>query len=294
MTVYGRGYRPFTFEPTSPRARLWAVAELELRTLFRTRLGLMAFLICLGPSIANLGILLIFSGVWRVGASPERLRSWPRTNPEAIDFYLQPIIGDVFAFVIFLVLTSLVSCRAIAKDRESNALELYWTRGVGPRGYFFAKWLGSVLLLGSAFVVAPAVTWLLGVLMAPDWGTLERTIEFVPSVLLALTVFTAVISYLAVAFSAVAATANTATVFWFFLLLGTAAATRVLSLVFVDEWWFKALSPWDAAKRVAEWICGYVPRRDYNPAIAVLSLVVVVGVLTALALRRLRRAEAVG
>ena len=47
-------------------------------------------------------------------------------------------------------------------------------------------------------------------------------------------------------------------------------------------------------KRIVEWICGQVPRQDYAPSVAVISISVLVAVLTALVLRRMRREEAIG
>ncbi len=296
MTIYGRGYRRLEYAPTTAWRRLWPVAGGEYRTLLRRRLGVVAFLLCLVPSIVNLGIMLLQTGVWQLGPDREWLaelrQQFPRNDPEAIDFYLVPIVGEVFSFVIFVMLTSLVSCRAIAKDRESNALEIYWTRGIGPGGYFFAKWLGSFLLVATPFVAAPALIWVLGVLMAPDWGMLERTVAFVPRVLLALALFTAALSYVAVAFSAMAGTANFATLLWLFLILGTAAVGRVLARVLQGEWWLKAINPWDAAKRLAECVAGYTPREDYDPLAAAAALALVLLGVTAGVLRRMRATEA--
>jgi hypothetical protein len=294
MAIYGSGYRPLRYEPTAVVRRLWAVASQEYRTLFRRRLGVIAFVLCMTPSVANLGILLAYTGVWQLDLPAERLAQFPRLNPETLDFYLVPVIGEIFSFVVFLVLTSLVSCRAIAKDREANALEIYWTRGIEPLGYFLAKWAGSFLLVGTAFVGAPLVIWLLGVVLAPDWGFLERTLPFMPRAALALVLFTAVLTYVAVAFSAVAGTANAASILWFALLVGSSVLGRMLAHFFQGEWWFKAIDPWDAMKRVVEWICDQVPLYDYAPSVALASIALLVAVLTALVLKRMRRAEAIG
>lgn len=294
MTIYGRGYRPLQYQPTSRWARLWSVTQEELRTLFRRRLGVLAFLVCLGPTIGNFGILMVRSGIWRLGIDQARMPAVPRMDPESIDFYLTPIVGEPYSYVVFLVITTLVSCRAVAKDRETEALEIYWTRGISPLGYFSAKWFGSFLLLGSLFVAGPAVLWLTGTLIAPDWGMLQRTIAWLPRVLVALTCFTAVLTYLAVAFSGMARTANLASLLWFGLILGTLALGRVLAHVFSGEWWFKAIDPWDAMKRIAEWICGYQPLRDYSTGYAVAFVGATAALVTAVLWRRLRLAEAVG
>ncbi len=293
MAIYGTGYRALEYAPTPRWRRLWPIAGYELRALFRRRLGVVLFLLCMIPAVANLGILLAWAGVWQLGAG-DRLVGMARFDPTTLDFYITPTVGEVPSFVVFLILSTLVSCRAIAKDRETAALEIYWTRGVRPLGYFAAKWLGSFLLIGLAFVLAPAVTWGVGAILAPDGSFWQQTSAFMPRVLLALTLFTAVLTFVAVGFSAIADNANGASLLWFVVLLGTTAVVRVLSRVFQGEWALKAINPWDAMKRIAEWISGATPVNDYSPGYALASIVVLVGVTGVVASRRLTEHGGVG
>ena len=50
MAIYGAGYRPLDYRPTSAMRRLWPIACQEYKALFRRKLGVFAF-------IANFGIL---------------------------------------------------------------------------------------------------------------------------------------------------------------------------------------------------------------------------------------------
>ncbi len=290
MTIYGVGYRSLQFEPQPVRERLQPIVSLEFRTLFRTRFGVALFLFCLLPSIVNLVVLLMQMGVLQFGGGmtgmlPERLRA------DHVMFYVDSIVADSFAP--FLILSALVSSRAIAKDRAANALELYWTRGITPAGYMLAKFLGSFLLLCLMCVVAPVVLWVMGVLLAEDWTFLRNTIRFMPRVVAGLLAFTVLLGFLPVAFSALAGTANLASVMWCMLIVGTTGFARVLAELTEDAAWMPAVSLWDAAGTVARAIAG-MPQPDGSVGNALLALFVAGGVLTALMVRRLRLREAIG
>ena len=170
MAIYGVGYRALDYRPTGTWSRLWPIAWQEYRGLFRRRLGVTAFVICLAPGLFNLVAMLLQTGLLQLGVGQERIQRAaqlnPRLDPSQIEFFLTSALAEPPPFVVFLVLTSLVSCRAIAKDRQSGAFEIYWTRGVGPRGYFLAKWLGSFLLCATVFVAVPLVIWVLAILMS--------------------------------------------------------------------------------------------------------------------------------
>lgn len=297
MTIHGTGYRALSYRQVSGWVRLWPVARGEYRGLFRRWPGIVLFIACLMPGLFNLGVMFLQVGVMQVGAGEDqlaRLRGGnPRMDSGSIEFFLTPI-AEAPSFLAFVVLTALASGRAIAKDRESGALELYWTRCIEPAGYFAAKWFGSFLLVATMTVGLPLVTWLLAGLLAPDWSYFESTLRTVPRVLLALAVFTAILTSLAVMLSAVAGTAKLAAIAWFSLLIGTATLGRILASVFEGTWWLKAINPWDASKRVAEWLCAYTPRQDYPVGYALAGLCLFLGGFAILTVRRMRRVEAIG
>lgn len=293
MAIFERGYREASYEPTGTFARVWPIARHELAAMFRVRFGAIIFLICLAPSVGQLIFLLVRAGLWEVapqGRAGGAIPFGDRFDPSAPAFYLHPI--TTLSFVPFLVLTTLVSVRAIAKDRAAGALEIYWTRGISPWSYFAGKWYGSFLLLASAFVAAPFVLWVTAVLVAPDWGQLEATIGVIPRVLLGLTLVTAVLSLLAVSLSALASTPNFASLLWLALMVGTPFLCRVLWFAWREPWIY-ALNPWDGSKRLAQWVAGVTPFQDYPPELAVACLGSTAALLVLLAGRRLRVLEAV-
>jgi hypothetical protein len=178
-------------------------------------------------------------------------------DPGKARFYVDPVID--WSYVSFLVLTAIVSCRAISKDRMTNALEILWTRGVTPVGYFAGKWLGSFLLLAVPALGYPFVLWLLAVLMAPDWSFLHQTLAFLPGVLLGLCLFAACLSYLAVAISALTSSPNFASILWVFFIAGTMALGRALARIFRGDWFWESINPVDALRRVVQWLAGTPP-----------------------------------
>lgn len=290
MTIHGSGYRGSSYRPTSGVRRVWAVAREEARLLFRTRLGVVIYGICQLPLMIGVVILMLAMGVIEIGGgvTPSRiLRPGTLLDPASHAFFLDARLKTT-GFLTFVVLTCLVSCRAIAKDRAAGALEIYWTRGITPLGYFLGKWAGSFLLLASVFVVGPALQWGAGIWFAPDGSYLDRTLPFVPRALAGLTVLSALGSLMAVTFSALAGTPGLATVAWLVLLLGTEAVSRLLARLFGDVWHFKALAPWDALKRVVEWITGVQPLQDYPVETAAAGLGITLLVLGSGLVRRLR------
>lgn len=303
MTVYGLDYRPKPYEPTSATARLLPLAASEFRALFRSRWGIVLFVFCSFPTLGRLFMLLAWLGVLAFGGGPARhladnvaenapseLRDFVPTN---VGFYMEPVVGmEQGAFLVLLLLTAMSTARAIAKDRATNALELYWTRGISPFGYFGAKWSGSFALVGTLTIGGPLLLWLTGVLLADDWSFLRETVGFMPLVLLGLTVFTAVLTGLCILVSAIAGSANVATIVWCLLLGGSAAVAQVLRQVLRRDD-AAMLNVWEATATLARGCVGTV-RRDGNVGVA---SAVVFGLAFALLLaarRRLRISEAIG
>ena len=301
MTIYGVGYRSLEYEAEPRHKRWWPVLVHEFRTLFRGRWGVFLFIACALPTLASLGLLLLQMGVLRIGPADSGFafaqlieQAGPnfRGNARSVLFYVVPVYGE--GILPFLVLTCLVTSRSISKDRQTNALEIYWTRGIEPAEYFLAKWLGSALLLGLLFVLAPLVLWVFGVLIADEWSFLWDTVGFMPGALLSTTLFTLVLTYMAVAFSAMTKSPNLAAILWLFLISGTQMLGNMLRMIFNEEW-FMALSPWESMSRVVQWICGITPPpfQSYSPAVALAFVGLYLGVLTAIMFRRLRLQEAV-
>ncbi len=300
MTIHGVGYRSLEYQATPMWERLMPIASMEFRSMFQNRRGLIIFIICQVPAIAYLIMMMIILGIWKLFGEQAvmsgnegfvALSEESPQNPISPAFYVDQVM--LWSFPSFLVLTFLVSCRAVAKDRAANALEIYWTRGITPIGYFLAKWFGSFLLLGVGFVALPVCQWIIGVMMAPDATFFDSTYAFMPRVILTMTLFTAVMSGMAVGFSALSRSPNFSAILWVLLMFGSTALGNALSQIFRSQLWLRSLSPWDSAGRLVHWGAGVQDTRD-QPLWSACMVIGTVILLLVLALsRRLRVQEAV-
>jgi hypothetical protein len=246
--------------------------------------------------------LLIMFGVVSFGPPALRNRLSSRAtgemaslDPRRVEFYVDPVLQVMPGMVFVLLLSSLVVARAIARDRSTNALELYWTRGITPWSYLLAKWVGGHLLLSTLTVLAPLALWVTAVFLAEDWSLFADTWWPMLGALVALALITAVWTGLGILLSAAANSPNGAMVAWISLLVGSGALAVVLAVVLREPWLRSCLSVWEAGGVVVRSLAGLTQGRggvSVPGAYAMLgALLVVTGWR---ARRRLRLGEAIG
>lgn len=247
-------YRAESFSLVSGWRRWWPLAAQEFGMLFRSKWGVALFFLCLFPAVGRLVMMLILFGVVNIGPAA-RLRMQSRgsdglaqLDPGKVDFYLELVLSTMPGMVFVLLLSAFVVSRSVARDRLANAHELYWTRGIRPLGYFFAKWFGSAGLIGLITVAAPFLLWVVAVFLAEDWSLLSESAPTVLLGLLGLALMTGVWTALCVMISACSATPNGATVAWSMLLVGSSAVGFVLGRVLREPALQSSLSVWDAGK----------------------------------------------
>lgn len=289
------GYRTASWRPVPVAWRWWALARYEFGSLFRTKWGIALYFLCLLPALVQLVMVMIAFGVLqfvpvqargRMGRLPGNL------DPQRAEFYVDPVLQVMPGMVFVMLLAAVVVARAIAKDRTTNALELYWTRSISPRTYLLAKWFGTTLLVGTVTVVAPLVLWATATLLAEDWTMLTTTALPFVRALLGLAVATMAWTAIAIGISAGATSPNTAMVVWCMLLVGSSALGTVLAAVLRESWLLSSLSVWGAGGTVVRAIAGFGQMNASLPtALAVLGGLT--GALLVRALRRLRLTEAI-
>lgn len=289
-------YRVDSFRPVPAVRRWWPLAAREFMSLFRTRWGVAMFFLCSVPGIGRLVMLLIVFGVVRFGPLRARLpQRGPGTpaelDPFRVEFYIDPVLDVMPGMITALLLTSLVTARAIARDRMTNALELYWTRGISPRAYLFAKWLGSFMLVSLLTVAIPLVLWLSAVLLAEDWSLLTDTIAQFGLVLTGLVLVTGAWTGICILISALCASANTAMVLWSMLLVGSSALGAVMATLLRERWLASSISVWEAGGVIVRAVAG-VPQANVSVPSAALVLGGLFALLSVPVLRRLRIVEA--
>ncbi|MFN6193359.1 MAG: ABC transporter permease [Planctomycetota bacterium] len=270
----GHAYRTVAYTPVASLRRWWPLAAVEAAQLFRSRWGLLLFGLCLIPLLVRTVVLMIVYGVLNLGpeAMRTRLLAPPiargnpgfSLDPRRIEFFAAPALEPP-AFVFFLLLTSLVVARAIARDRATNALELYWTRGISPAQYVLGKLAGSLQVVGSITVLAPFVLWLTAVALAPDWTLLQDTAGGMAALLAGLAIATTVMVAIGIFVSGAAATANGAILTWTILLVGGGAIAELLAAVLRMPELRSWLAPWTAFGVVARAIAGLPARNASLP-----------------------------
>jgi len=289
-------YRRADFRPVPAWRRWWPLAMQEASLLFQSRWGQAVVFACLLPAIVRLVMLLILFGVLQFGppsmqalgqGRPRGIGAW---NPLEIDFYIEPVLA-VPGTMIALVLSALVAARAIARDRTTNALELYWTRGISPFTYLLAKLVGSALLLGIVTLAAPLVLWLIAVVLHEDWQLLAGTWAPMLQALAGLAVATLIWTSLAILLSATCASPAAAMVLWTVLLVGSAAVGVVAASATRDPSLRTVFSVWEAGATLARWIGG-LAARDAPVGGSAVMLTALLALLGLRARKHLRVAEA--
>lgn len=292
------GYRRVAFTPVSAWRRWWPLAQREFAALFAYRWGVALFALCLLPAVGRLILLLIVNGMIRLGPGNGQIPGGGRRgqefarDPKYVEFYFDHVLQVLPGMVFFLLLATLVVARAVAKDRTTNALELYWTRCISPRAYVLAKWVGTTLLVGSITVGAPVVLWLTAVLLAEDWTVLQVTAWPLFTTVVGMTLVTAAWTGIGVAISAAAASPNAAMVGFAALLVGSQAVGRVLGRIAHAPEWSSWLSLWDAGTAVVRG-CGGIPQRHADPLGGAVLLTTLLVLLAWRARGRLSAVEAV-
>lgn len=292
-------YRTATWRPVPMWRRAWPLVWQEATVLFRSKWGVALFFFCLLPAFVRLAMLLILFGVVNFGPAVLRNRSVPRgrnnelatIDPARVEFYIDPVLQVMPGMVFVLLVSTLVVARAIARDRTTNGLELYWTRGISPWGYLLGKWLGCALIVGALTVLAPLALWLTACFLAEDWSLLLDTALPFARALLGLVVATLTWTALGVLVSASCATPTAAMVLWAMLLVGTSSIGVVAAAAARAEWLRSCLSVWDAGGVVARAIAG-VAQRDASVLGACATLAGLLVLLFAVARRHLRVTEA--
>jgi ABC-type transport system involved in multi-copper enzyme maturation permease subunit len=298
-------YRPAEYTPVPPSTRWWPLARREATSLFASRWGLLLYGLCLIPFLVRAVILMIVFGVLALG--PEELRNRlqrprasvlitgsgaPTIDPRELAFYADQALRPP-AFVFVLLLSSMVVARSIARDRMTNALELYWTRGISPAQYVLAKWLGGSLVVGSITVLAPFVLWLMAVFLAPDWTLLQQTAVGMARLLAALALATGALTAIGTLVSGAAATANGATVVWTIVMVGSVSVGELLAGVLRAPTLRSWTSIWEAFSVLVRALAGLTQRNA-----SVVGACACLGGLLAWswwrARRRLRMEDAIG
>ncbi len=256
-------YRSEQLASTPRWSRWWPLVGHEFGMLFRSKWGIALFFLCLFPAVGRLVMLLILFGVVNFGPNlRQRLQTRGNQGPMAqldpanVEFYFELVLSVMPGMVFVLLLSAFVTARAVARDRLSNAFELYWTRGVTPLGYLVAKWLGSTFAIGLVTVAAPTALYVAAVFLAEDWSFLVDSFGVVVPGLFGMALATGLWTALCVGISACSSSPNGATIGWSMLLVGSSSLGFLFAQVLREADLQQVLSVWEAAGVLARAVAG--------------------------------------
>lgn len=291
MTVFGSGYRPLdvSLEPTW--RRIQALAVTSFRAPFTRRMGLLAYLFTFLPGLGNVIILLVTSGLISFGDAEDAAPSDAAQqfyDPTAAKTYLR-LITDQFVQFAF-ALTAWITCRAIARDRTAGGLELLWTRGLTPIGYFVSHWIGSFVLLALPTLGCQLLIYLVAYTTSADEEFLSVSITPFLRAFGGSAVLLAILTFLPLCLSAIVSRAQLASILWIGGVLGLGAVSGIASEIFRDSSEVLMISPWLAMEELASQIAGTSEEELLFESVASVSVFAIV--LGSMAARRLRPTEA--
>lgn len=147
MAVYKRNYRPYAGPLTSPASRWLVIARYSLGTAFSTRISVIAFVICLVPSLIS--ALLIYGANSAVVQATLKLGG-PFSLTIGSRFFLGLIEFEGWLALFFI---ALIGPAIIGPDLSNNALPLFLSRPMSRAQYIAGKF---ALLAG----VLSCMTWI--------------------------------------------------------------------------------------------------------------------------------------
>jgi ABC-type transport system involved in multi-copper enzyme maturation permease subunit len=293
VPIHDQGYRRYQGPLGHAWTRWLPIARSDFVLAFRNKKMLALYAVCVSPFIGSLLMLYLMSvNGWKT--APSEMRESPFSwlvDPSSIDFYLGPVLR--VSFLLVVLYTTAVGSGIVARDRRVNALELYFTRGIARGHYVVGKWGAVTALLAMQLLIPTLVIWIYGVLIAPDWELLEQTSAFMPSVALGIFVLCAFMGFLLVGVSAATSSATFAGLLWVLLLSFLSTVGVMLRRLLHENSWV-IISPWFAAKKMVEQICGVVAAMDFPWERAALAMTAYAALAAFLLWKNLKAVEVVG
>lgn len=305
MGVHDLGFRGYRGERTSVLERIRAILGSDVRRNFKSWKFLIYYLFSIAPAVMQLVVVYIWFVVFEAGEVFRQSGGFGRGRGRGQNFvenffgasltdvafyFTGPLVFGLFLTIIY---SGVVGASMIARDRKSNALEIYFTRGIRPLHYFCGKWGATVTMLLAQVLVPYLIVWLWAWALAPDGAFFTATWPMLPRLVLAQLCFCGLLGWFAVALSASSESPPFAVIRWTALLFGLLLVGRLFVNVLDDDRWL-LISPWNVLTRVAGAIAG-VPGSEELPLASCLIVLAVLFVLSLLWLRRfLRPVEVVG
>ncbi|PIE24606.1 MAG: hypothetical protein CSA62_01900 [Planctomycetota bacterium] len=301
MGVHDLGFRSYEGERCGTLSRVGAIIASDVRSFFKSWKFLIYFAFSVSPAIFQLVIVYVWfivfgqgqqMGMRRFGRESGGIlvRFFGASVTDAAFYYAVPLTLGIFLAIIF---SGVVGATIVARDRKSNALEIYFTRGIRPRHYFMGKWGACSFMLLASLLLPYLVVWLWAWTLSPDASFLQDTWRMLPGVVLGQLFFCGSLGFLAVALSVSSDSPPFVVIRWCGALFGLHMVARLFVRVLDNDAWL-LLSPWSVLYRIGGEIAGVDPGNELRLG-SCLIVYAVWMTLAGLWLRRfLRPVEVVG
>ena len=270
MGVHDLGFRGYEGGRSSVLARIGAIFSTDVRRFFKSWKFLIYFAFSVAPAIFQLVIVYVWFIVFEQGERMSGRRMGPRgagtflerffgsSVTDAAFYYAVPLTLGIFLAIIF---SGVVGASIVSRDRKSNALEIYFTRGIRPVHYFFGKWSATSFMLLAQLLFPYLIVWVWAWTLSPDESFLQATWSMLPRVVLAQLFFCGSLGFLAVAQSVSSESPPFAVIRWCGALFGLHLIARLFVRVLDDDSWL-LLSPWSVLYRIGGEIAGVEPGNE--------------------------------
>ena len=163
MAVYERAYRTYSGALTPIKTRFLVPAKYSFKNVFRSRIFLAFFVVCLLPILAWSVWIYLFHNVSALKILGTNADALKQALPIDSVFFLRVLrVQSWFAFF----LTMIIGPALVSPDLRNNALPLYLSRPFSRTDYVLGKLTVLVALLSL-------VTWIPGLLLYFLQGYLE-------------------------------------------------------------------------------------------------------------------------
>ena len=293
MALYDQGYRHWDGPLSGHATRWFTITQNGVRQALRNKWFVAVLLLAQLPMV---GLSFVAFGMLQAG---DRIAQMEGADAAAVkmaeglgaDFFLQIVPMEIFWVV---VIGAFVGSGLVARDRESRALEIYFSRPLTRLDYLFGKF-GIVFTFSMIATIVPSLLlYTVAVICQPTMGYLKQTLT-IPLALAATSIVISVAaSAVVLAFSSLGSRPRLVGVGWIaFHFVTLAFAGLFAELTEKPE--FAILGFLNNLERMAIAFLGATVSREYQFdwmwSALVLAVLTVAGML--LVLRRVRAVEAV-
>ncbi len=289
MAVYERTYKRYEGALTPQWSRLFVLPRYAFKEVFRSKIFLVFFVLCLLPPLVQAGRIYLFHNGAKIFEA----------IPDVADFFRQFLRVDAEFFAMVMVLQCsfaffaalFVGPGLISKDLANNGLPLYLSRPISRAEYV----LGKFAVLG---ILLSLITWIPGFFLyvlqsgyaGLGWGF--DNLRLAVSIFVGSWAWIAVVSFLALALSAWVRWRPVAGFLMFLVFLGGGFFGLVVNALFRTDWGH-LVNLGMVADRIWEGLLGLRPTSDLPVWAAWISLLAFIAACDYLLHRKIRAYEVV-